>query len=272
MDRLTWVSAMSAELATLDYQGQRICRMSRSNNTNRFALLVLCICCLPCLAAVPKLDVRAMVDALANRNPTPKHEGSRHTPIFDPKFNWEEDARAWKALGVAIKHAEEIWPELVAHIDDERYCVTYKSFSGFTYDYTVGKACRTIILRNLGYGYFKTVTPTRKQPYLVLETPHFLRDPKVLKSWCAERADKQLYELQIEICEGTAKDLAKPDSRAKADQETKQKWIAAIERAAAGLRKSKKAVLWPGFGAEEIMPYTKDRADGATEAEDDPFK
>src|SRR5688572_19637004 len=118
----------------------------------------------------PALDTRALVESMANRNRPPKHVGMQHTPIFDATFDWREDARVWKALESVIQRAEEAWPELVNHLDDERYCVTYEAFSGFTYDRTVGEICRTILLRNLSRGYFETVQPQGKEAYLALQT------------------------------------------------------------------------------------------------------
>jgi hypothetical protein len=207
------------------------------------------------------VDSRALVEALASFNPAPRHVGTRHYPVFDAKFDWREHDRAWEALELLIQNAEFAWPELVNHLDDERYCVTYKSFSGFTLDFTVGGACREVILQNLAYGYFKTVRPGSKEAYLRLQTPGFLRDPVKLKAWCEARRNRKLYELQIEICDWAAAELAKPEEFPKEDLDTRNRWIAAIQKASESLRKSQTAVLWTGFGREERIPYSRERAD-----------
>jgi hypothetical protein len=226
------------------------------------------LCCLSCSAEEPvrvgekpEIDTRAMVEALASNNTPPKHVGTRHTPIFDSDFDWGEHDRAWKALKLVIQDAEVAWPELVSHLADDRYCVTYKSFSGFTYDYTVGQACREVILRNLSRGYFETIQPLPRQPYLALQTPSFLRDPTRLKTWCEARREKKLYELQIEICEWAATEVVDPDKFEREDLNTKKVWIVGIQRASTSLRETKTAVRWTGFGLEETIPYTKKRAE-----------
>ena len=185
------------------------------------SLVLVCLLCLPCSAqeserraGVGKVGkssagAREIVEALANRNHPPKHVGEFHEPIFDAKFDWREDERVWDALDLATKHAEEAWPELVKHLNDDRYCVTYESFSEYTYDFTVGRVCRVIILRSLSAGYFSGVEWRTKKAYLTMETAGFLRDPKTLKAWCEKRRDKKLYELQMEMCEWAKTEIEK---------------------------------------------------------------
>ena len=146
---------------------------------------------------------------------------------------------------------------------DAAYCVTYEAFSGFTYDYTVGEACRQVILRNLTAGYFRTITPGFKQAYLALETPVFLRDRTTLKRWCEARREKKLYELQIEICERTATDLVASEKLFGVNLKTREEWSATIQRAAQSLRETQTAVRWKGFGLEEVIPYSRRTAEVA---------
>ena len=235
-------------------------------------LVVVLSCYLPCSAQNSKptgakpgvgkevkakaVDARALVEALASRNRPPKHVGEEHYPIFDPKFDWEEDARVWRAIKSATDHAEEVWPELVKHLNDERYCVTYESFSEYTYDFTVGRVCHDIILRNLAAGYFESVRPTSKVPNLRLGQPHFLFESQTLKKWCEARRGKKLYELQIELCKWAAAELAKPGAIGDVDEPTARKWIAVIEKDARSLSRSKTAVPWAGFGHIEFVPYS----------------
>lgn len=190
------------------------------------------------------VDIRRMVEALANDNPPPKHVGTRHKPIFAADFDWQQDARVWKAVEDLIPRAEEAWPELLSHLDDQRYCVTYKAFSGFTYDDTVGWMCCEIMLRNLSAGYFEKVRPDTKEAFLRLQTAESLRDPNALKQWCEQRRDKKLYELQIEMCDWAALELTKPLEHPPVPNETCDAWIAAIRREANSLRNSKAAVIW----------------------------
>jgi hypothetical protein len=206
---------------------------------------------------------RALVESLASRNRQPRHVGEEHDPIFDPKFDWQEDARAWRAIKAVAEHAEEVWPELVSHLGDDRYCVTYESFSEYNYDLTVGEVCREIIIRNLASGYFGSVKPSRKEPYLRLEHPDFLPESRSLREWCEERRGKKLYELQIELCEWAAAELAKPDAIPEVEERETREWIALIKRDARELGRSKTAVLWEGFGHVEFVPYSRPRAEAA---------
>lgn len=231
------------------------------------AVVVVLLSCAPAVAqdggeagTKTNADMRALVEALANRNPPPQHAGVRRTPTFAANFDWSEDARVWKALELVIQRAEEAWPELVGHLDDDRYCLTYRSFSGFTYDDTVGTMCRTIILRNLSRGYFESVRPQLKAPHLALLEAGFLRDPKRLKAWCEERRDKKLYELQIEMCDWAITEVATSDVFSRVSQEDRDQWTAAIKSAAESLRNSKTAAAWKGFGGEEISRYTSEKA------------
>lgn len=204
---------------------------------------------------------RRAVESLASHNPAPEHDGPRNTPLFDHAFDWNEDNRCWKAFNKLVLKAENVWPELVAHLDDDRYCVTYENFQSFNYDFTVGKACREIILRNLAAGYAKQVdTHGDRMAVGAFHYPMFLSDTTVLKKWCEERSDKKLYELQIEICMLTQNDIPESHWLKRSSQETKAEWIAALGKASNRLAETKKAVHWGGFKGEEITRYSRARA------------
>ncbi len=239
----------------------------------RFPTWFLLFClCEPCFAQQTgrkgeksgpdaRADPRALVESLASRNRPPKHVGEEHDPIFDPRFDWTEDARLWVAIDSVAKHAEEAWPELVSHLGDDRYCVTYESFSEYNDDLTVGDVCREIVIRNLASGYFESVKPDRKVPHLRLSHPDFLPESRTLKEWCEERRGKKLYELQIELCAWATAELAKPGAIPEVEAHDAREWTALIHRAAETLRRSKTAVLWDGFSHIEFVPYSRTRAD-----------
>jgi len=207
------------------------------------------------------LDARAMVEALANHNQAPKLVGEGHDPIFGTKFDWPENDRVWKAISLLVEHAEDAWPELVRHLDDERYCITLKAWSGFTYNWTVGEMCREIIGRNLAEAYYQDLRPLTMDVHAKLAGPAVARDIKKLKLWCEERSKKKLYQLQMETCEWAIAQLRKPDEFPRVSRLRLRAWIATIEADMESLDQTKAAVSFDGFGPEEEVPYSREKAD-----------
>jgi hypothetical protein len=208
-------------------------------------------------------DAHSFVEALANRNPPPTYEVPLHSlPIYDNKYDWSESNRVWKAIPILIRHAEEAWPELVKHIDDKRYCMTVKMFDDSICNWNVGNFCRDIMGRSLSEAYYRNLRPLTKIVYIKLRWPEIAHDPKRLKLWLKERSKKKLYELQIEMCEWAIPVVEKDDFRdPRITIKMKQDWIKAIQAEIKSLRESKKAVPFPGYGPEEIMPYSPDDAE-----------
>ncbi len=103
-----------------------------------------------------KIDFHAMVEALANRNAEPKLD-HKFRPHFGPKYDWSEKGRVWNTVNALIGNAEAAWPELVAHLDDDRYCLTVKTIDAFVYNWSVGEMCREIVGRNLAEAYFRSI-------------------------------------------------------------------------------------------------------------------
>lgn len=264
-------------------------RFNRSANAGHGLSVLLVIACVLCFpigvkgqerkAAAPepsiespfddvKIDARALVEALVNRNPSPKLVGSRHQPIFDPKFDWKEDERVWEATKSLIRHAEAAWPELVRHLDDERYCITLKWWSGHTYTWTVGRMCAHIIFKNLSEGYYQTLMGPAaarnvyaRNVHSRMSRPEITDDSETLKEWCEKRSTKELYELQIEVCEWAIQELKKPDDRPLGSPLRVRAWIATIEADIEALRQSQMAVRYGGFKGEEVSTYSKEWAD-----------
>jgi hypothetical protein len=201
------------------------------------------------------LDPRAFVDSLVNRNPPPLHAGSRHSPTFDSKFDWVENERVANVIELAIKYPEQIWAELVSHLEDERYCITFKAFSGYTYDWTVGRVCREIVGRNLSEAYYETLRPMSQSIYSRMRQPEVGRDPQQLKAWCEARRDKKLYEMQIEMCRWAQKMLADETCPVRGTPLRRKAWIATIEAEIEEIQGSQSAVRFTGFGTEEFRRY-----------------
>jgi hypothetical protein len=209
------------------------------------------------------VDVRALVEALANRNPVPNLVGKDHPkPIFEKKVDWLEDDRVWMAIPVLVRNAEDAWPEMVKHIDDQRYCITLETTeSGITYNWTVGDMCRYIVAGNLAAAYHRNLRPLTEQARARLGWPKVARDRKKLKAWCEERSKKQLYELQIDSCQWAITELRALDGYTRVSRIRARAWIAAIEAEIESLQESKQAVAFGGFGAEEFTPYFREKAE-----------
>jgi hypothetical protein len=203
-----------------------------------------------------------LVKALASKNPSPDAEGNRGSASVPENFDWSEQERVWAVIGELMDRSEEVWPELVEHLDDEDYCITIEVFNGAIHDWPVGIVCQEIIERNLSEAYYRKLEPQSLEVYRKLRSPRFEIE---LKDWCEQRKDLKLYELQIEACEWAMKELSKDDEFPRTSAEQRKEWIASVETEIASLKKSKQAVPYKGFGVEEIVPIRN------PDKVDDPF-
>lgn len=160
---------------------------------------------------------------------------------FPEDFDWTEGNRVLRAVRQAVDEVEELWPVLVEHLEDPRYCVSCR-IEDISYNFTVGKICRYIISNALSEAYYPC-RPKVKKWWIVsnrLSMPEVARgDGKALKAWCKQRSDKKLYELQIEMCQWAISTVAELDG---VSEEDKSKSIEAIRAKIAALRESKQPV------------------------------
>jgi hypothetical protein len=212
------------------------------------------------------LDARAIVEALANRNPAPALVVGDWLPdpLFAKNYDWPEDARAWKAFDALADHAGDAWHEMVAHLDDGRYCLTYdtvniSSTKGYPVVMTIGDACREIIARSLVDVYLRHLK-LDKPTYWRMQIPDVTHDRRKLKAWCEARSTKCLYEMQIEFCERAIAELEKGEFTFAVTPPTRAEWVAAVKSEIESLRASKKAFHFHGFG-ESMVHYTRSKAD-----------
>ena len=201
-----------------------------------------------------KYDAKSLVNALENRNRAPKlvNNVDETLPLFDEKYDWKEYKRVSKAIHFLLDHAEDAWPELVRHLDDERYCMTYDSF-GFAGNLSVGEICRWIIEYWLHAPYFNSqMVPHFELVWRKLDGyPGTLRKEQ-LKRWCEKRSHKKLYELQIEACEWVLRIIPTLDDLEEQERIVFRK---AIEHRIEELRKSQKPVHASQFGKERATGY-----------------
>ena len=195
-----------------------------------------------------------MVEALANRNPAPEIvERSRWYPVFAKNYDWPAYGRAWLAFGTLIEHAEDAWQEMVGHLGDDRYSITFKavSTSGYGFNWSVGDVCGEIIVSYLTEGFLQHLQ-LDKPAYARLRMPDVTRDRRKLRAWCEQRSVKRLFELQIETCEWAIAELKKGGFTG---MSTSQR-VAAIQSEIDRLRASKQAFHLHSFG-EFAAPYSK---------------
>jgi len=145
-----------------------------------------------------------MIDALANRvntAPTIKQRGPYSPVFFHEDYDYDEQQRVLKALQEL--NGNELWPRLVAHLDDKRYGFTYEGGNGVPHNMAVGGLCSRIACGDVQCAYLR-ISPIGaglNGPRPLVFGPNF-RDVG-FPAWCKKRNGKQLYELQIEVCEWT---------------------------------------------------------------------
>jgi hypothetical protein len=207
--------------------------------------------------------VAKMIDALANRNRPPKlvkFEGGRY-PLFPAEYDWKEEARVRSALAkVRSERTTEMWEELVRRIGDKRYCLSRKDKEEFFAlgNWSVGTFCSMFADEWL-VGVCERHLPTSPIKPYPIHLGLGLRGR--LAKWRKQRADKQLYELQIEVGEEMIRELAKTDEVSKHAKERARK---KIEAEIANLKR-KKRPIFTNFSVQQIDFYSVKEAKKARE-------
>ena len=187
-----------------------------------------------------------LVDAIANRNKPPELIGRENRfpevlPLFPEDYDWREDERVFKALKrLWADTSVELWEGLARrHKKDARYCLTVRTAGDNAKILSIGDICDS-----LAYGRLVDVFTWHLPPAPGKESGPIYLDvgigDKGLAEWRKERANKPLYELQIEVCENALRALAKEK-----DLEEKEKKVLRkkIEDEIAKLRSTKQPVM-----------------------------
>jgi hypothetical protein len=201
------------------------------------------------------VDARKLFDALENHNRPPVLHGSRpdEFPVFDKAYDWSEQKRVASAIQRIVDHAEELWPELVQHLDDKRYCIAFE-LAETPCICSVGRVCGFIISDHLSLPYYQHLPQDSELIFHWLHVPQVARrGEKALKAWCIERSKKKLYELQIEVCEWAMQRIPELETVPANDRDYSVKQVrksaAAIQAQIESLRKSQKAMKAGRLGA-----------------------
>jgi hypothetical protein len=195
-----------------------------------------------------------LVDAIVNRNMAPKivewpGRFSSSAALFPEDYDWKEDNRASNAIGrLKRDRTEAVWEEMVRRHIDRRYSETVTSgMTGDAFIKHVGSICGQLAHARLIGAYWRHL-PLKNGKRLKLEIG--IGD---LSTWRKQRADKALYELQIEVCEKAieALDKVEPVPQTQKDRARKK-----IEAEIAKLKKTKKPTHVLGtHGFDYGRPY-----------------
>jgi hypothetical protein len=174
-----------------------------------------------------------LVSQLATTNPkaTIRGEPGDQEAVWD-KFDAKEGARVHDAIKEVIQQSEKLWPELIEHLSDDRYCTTIGHDAGYPRNCSVGDICQMVIGQTLSEPYYRHMQAT-KQVYRRYRIP-LAKDKTKLREWCLARKEKKLFELQIELCELIIKDQQESD------------FTAAVKKEIEGLKKSRQAIPFAG--------------------------
>jgi hypothetical protein len=151
-------------------------------------------------AASSKLE--KTVEGLASLNRPPSLSGlaPNTKASFDASYDWSDQDRVKRALDYVCDHADGAWTCLFKHVDDRRYCITWQ-FKEDARNVTISDVCQDLICGALIAGYYDCL-PDMSQHVKAGWSPRAPGDMSndELLSWCRERKDKKLCELQLEMC------------------------------------------------------------------------
>lgn len=189
----------------------------------------------------PKQQAAELVEAIANRNPAPKivawpGDWPSKAALFSEDYDWKEEERTRKAIGQLRKNrTEEVWEELVKRSADERYCVIVTSVkTGDAHVEEVGLVCNSFARSRLIGVYWRHLprSPHKEGEKLILDD-----GVGNLAKWRKDRAEKTLYELQIEVCMKAIEALEKEK---RVPKEERKNARIKIEREIEQLRKTRR--------------------------------
>lgn len=141
-------------------------------------------------------------DDLASRNPPPQKTEARHKLAISKDFDWAEQARVKLAWTRLLARSDECFGDILAHIDDERYSITFSRLDVFD-NYTVGDICLLIISKRLEHF---AIDDPRVMAY------YWARPAKdERRSWIEAHARNSLAELQLEGLHEMEQRFASPE-------------------------------------------------------------
>lgn len=173
----------------------------RSTHMTYECAMLFLLLSIPSVATGQANYMPSLVDKLATSNPPATISGKppREQATWS-KYDTNERKRVDATVRDVIRQSEDLWPELVAHLGDDRYCKTVGIDAGYPRNWSVADVCQHVIGHSLSEAYYRHMAGT-KQNYRRFKLPTFAEDKAKLREWCDARKNRKLFELQIEACE-----------------------------------------------------------------------
>jgi hypothetical protein len=181
-----------------------------------------------------------MVGAIVNRNQAPKLVKwpgmfpDTEVAVYPEAYDWKEEGRVRTALqALSEDRRAEVWEEMVRRGNDPGYCVvSTDGQEGSASLETIGMVCRELAYWRLVAAFQKHLPTTDGRRVRLDIGVNVGR----LTEWRKARADKSLYELQIEVCKKALQELAREKDLPKRKKELARQ---EIETTIDNLRKTK---------------------------------
>jgi len=208
-----------------------------------------------------------MVDAIVNRNKPPKLASRprdslpTRVALYPESYDWKEEARVRTAIRKLLHDTTaELWEELVRRRKDPSYCVVIATEKlNAAKIRTVGNVCA-----GLAYSRLVGVFAQHMPRWGIDGRPlYFDLDIGDLGDWRKERANKPLYQLQIEAGETGLRQLSKFKDKPKKELDAARE---AIEAEVEKLRKTKQPILLKETFPRYEYLYNEKLAERAREA------
>src|SRR5262245_7547415 len=110
-------------------------------------------------------DAKKLVESLKNSNSPPKisrvEADSEAKAEFGKNYDFEEQKRIDTAIQKLARQADLAWPELVKHLDNQQYAITY-SIVGSADNWSIGEVCEQIISDWISQAYYQHLPQSSK--------------------------------------------------------------------------------------------------------------
>lgn len=144
------------------------------------------------------------VDDLASRNSPPQAKEPGNRVLIAKDFDWSEQSRVKRVWAHLYTRADEHISELISHMDDNRYSVTYTRIRGIR-NHTVGDICSSIIYKHIKDFSYNDINVFYRRIH-AYQWLRMRRDE--LRPWIDSHKNMSLLELQLEGLGAIEKEFA----------------------------------------------------------------
>ena len=141
-------------------------------------------------------SIKQLIAELANQNTPPAITRGGQAAQFPPDYDWVEQARVISVWEQIHNRTEETLPDLVAHVDDKEYCVSFPHYStGAWKNHSVGNICWYILSANVDVYQRPT---THGFCHSIPRNSSRSDSSNLVREWWDPRKEMALAELQLE--------------------------------------------------------------------------